>query len=299
MIPHGLLLLLDRICWRFYYGTVFSIFQNYVFPHGFPDSFKQAKFLLQIRSPTVNQNDQGAHAAWQRDGKCIVSRDTYRKGIVGAHLTPKRAGPWFRSRKMIQYGRNETLKQEIDGVKQTFDVANLISVADLQNTSMDNEQFAVVPRSGGLWRTLVFGDSPRITPYHNVPIQHQNSQEGYLDLDVSPECLLVRLALTLFAHNGIFFTARRNTMIYNSVTCGSEPRILSPGELKKHKKFHQHGPGSSTISGSTQASVNEGLEQVEEIPSFDRVEHWLGFEEGLGRLCLEERSEDIRQRRRS
>ena len=186
---------------------------------------------------------------------------------------------------MIQYGRNETLKQELDGIKQTYDVANLISVAGQLNTSMNDEQFAVVPKSGGLWRTHVFGNSPIVAPYHNVPIQHQDCQEGCLDLDVSPECLLVRLALTLFAYNGNFFTARRNTMIYNPNTCESESKILSPSELKKHKKFNRHGPGSSTVSGSTPASVNEGLEQMEEMESFDRIEQWLGFEEGLGERC--------------
>ena len=260
---------------------VFPNFQNYVFPHGkLPDSFKQAKFLPQIRCPNVNKFDQGASAAWQRDGRCIVSGDTYRKHIFGAHLIPKKAGPWFLSRKMIRYGRNEALSLEPDGVKQTFDVANLISVTTLLKFGMDNEQFAVVPKSGGLWRTHVFGDSPKITPYHNVPIQHQKFAEGHLDLDVSPECLLARLALTLFAYNGNFFTVRaRNTLIYNSVTCESEAKILSPGELRKQETFHQHGHGSSTVCSSTQASVIEGLEQVEEMSSFDRVEHWLGFEE--------------------
>lgn len=124
----------------------------------------------------------------------------------------------------------------------------------------------------------MFGKDPRIISYHNVLIQHHQYSKGYLDLDISPECLLARLALTLLAYNRSFFTKQRNVIIHNIVTCESAAAVRSPAQLNKaeFKKFDQQRPNSSTVGDSTQASVDDDLEPVKE----DLVERWLDSEKG-------------------
>lgn len=188
---------------------------------------------------------------------------------------------------MTQYGRNRDLRRSDDGKLQTEDVVNLISLTYDQHTSINHEQFAIVPRSDGLWKPLVVGNNPKSVQYHNTPIQHQDYDLGHLDLDVSPELILARLALTLLAHHGTFFTKARNVLVYNALTCESAAGVRSPAQFKKSdlKKFNQQGPGSSTAGDSTQASVDDDLKQIKE----DLVEQWLASEDGQCSLRSEGR----------
>ena len=272
---------------------VFPNFQNYAFPHdNLLDSFRTAKRLSQKRSPNTNKHDSGPGAAWQRDAKCLVTQDFYRQDVEAAHLVPKKAGTWFSLRRMIQYGRNEQFKQSSDGTLQAEDIANLISLnIEKHNNSFDNEHFAIVPKSGS-WRTHVFGDNPQIFLYHNCPIQHHDYDEGYIDLDVSPEYLLVRLALTILAHNGTFFTQKRNILQCDPETSKTKARVCTPSQLEKEfPKFKQKGSGGSVMGASRQGSAHDEQMEVGPSldPSFDYVTRWLSSEEGLCDNRREER----------
>lgn len=128
---------------------VFPNVQNYTFSHGkLPDSFQQARhYAPPLRSPLELKGFIGAYV---RDANCIVSRHATYPYIEGAHLVPKKVGDWFRNRNMIQYERNEELQDNRDNKLKTEDIANVISLNPIPYTSMDHEQFAIVPRSDGL-----------------------------------------------------------------------------------------------------------------------------------------------------